>query len=212
MNNFNIAWGLLHGGSIKSSDWIRGTSMKMGYNGREEAVKRILPEKDDSIRGWMTEAFLQAAIASSRGAEIKKLDPLNTYDNKLHGTHLALRCSSSQIFVERPSLKNSDYYEREVKYVITKDGTTYTITWTASDSSSGVKVLVSTDGSLNLPFFDGKVVLKGATTAATLPYFTVSMKFLPLVNPVEILEQRMGVPILNEPAGEFVLGLLRRNQ
>ena len=46
MNKFNIAWGLLHGGSTTATDWIRGTSMKIGYNGREEAVKRILPESE----------------------------------------------------------------------------------------------------------------------------------------------------------------------
>ena len=47
MNKFNIAWGLLHGGSTTATDWIRGTSMKIGYNGREEAVRALLFEKDD---------------------------------------------------------------------------------------------------------------------------------------------------------------------
>lgn len=212
MNRFNIAWGLLHGGSTTTSDWVRGTSEKPGYNGREEAVKALLYDKDDSIRGWMTEALLQAAIASSRGQKILELDPLNTYANKLNGAHLALKCSSSLIFVERPSLKNSDTYSREVRYTVTSGNNgNYTVNWAASDGSIGSKYVSDSDAGANLPFFDGKVVLRGIYTASTLDYFTVTLKLLPLINPVEELERRFQVPILNEPAGEFVLGLLQRN-
>jgi hypothetical protein len=212
MNKFNIAWGLLHGGSTTAKDWIRGTSMKIGYNGREEAVRALLFEEDDSIRGWMTEALLQAAIASSRGKEILAIDSLNTYANKLSGSHLALKCSSPLIFVERPSLKTSNSNSREVKYTISSGSNgSYTVNWIASDGSTGVKNVTDSNSGVSLPFFDGKVTLKGIYTASTLPYFTVTLKLLPLINPVEELEKRMQVPILNEPAGEFVLNLLHRN-
>ena len=213
MNKFNIAWGLLHGGSDTAKDWIRGTSMKIGYNGREDAVRTLLFEKDDSIRGWLTEALLQAAIASSRGRAILAIDSLNTYANKLKGTHLALKCSSPLIFVERPSLKSSNSYSREVKYTVSPYNNTnnYTVTWAASDGSTGVKNVTDSGSGVSLPFFDGTVTLKGIYTASTLPYFTVTLKLLPLINPVEELEKRLQVPILNEPAGEFVHNLLLRN-
>ena len=212
MTRHNMAWGLLHGGSITTRDWIRGSSEKPGIDGRDARVMKILSDKDDSIRGWYTEAFLKAALASPYGKNILRMDDVNTYDTPLEGPHFALQCSETGIFVDRPSLKNTATYRREVKYVITKiDTGTYNIAWEASDGTSGNKIVSGVVGAVKIPFYDGYVHLNGIHTAATLPSFKVTYRFLPLVNPTEELAKRMGVDILNDPAGELVEDILWRH-
>lgn len=233
MKRFNILWGILHGGSDIAADWVRGSSEHPGYGGRDDDVLPVLPERDDSIRGWMTEALVKSALSSSYARDILALDPLNTYSKDLHGPADRLFTTRPNIiwpvtWYNRPKLvvmtrrpSWSGVYLRSVTYkpvpaidsgVDDLIDETLSFSYTPSDGSTRVISADVSDGKVTLPFDDGEITVRGLSYEYLADcMLAVTYKALPKESPYGILKERLRSDDLRESAGEFCIGLLRRH-
>ena len=223
---YNILWGILHGGTVTPADWVRGSSEKYGREGRDDSVRTVLPEVDDSVRGWMTETLVQLALRSSRRDAILGKDPANTYAESLTPTTPRLFTTRSNIgggqplmtvMVREPS--DTGAYLRVARFTPAGalpdtsdplDGD-YTFSVTPPGETSRTMTLSFDDGSAELPFSDGVVQVFGVTN----DWFgrnslDVSYKALPRRSHVAILSDRLGEDIVEE-AGLFCLETLGRH-
>lgn len=212
---YNILWGLLHGDANSGEPWVRGSGCTPGYHGRSEKAKTVFYDKDPSIRGWLVETLVQAALLSSYKNSILELDSLNTYFDALEGPYTRLYSGTPIVFVEKPEVAPSDVYKRSVSYMINGSGTTYTIYYTQSDGTTGTKVAYSYNDTIELPFFDGKIKLRGLQYVADesqspVPEraFPVTLLQLPTYLPEEELNRRLGGNDLVEDAGRFAFSIL----
>lgn len=223
---YNILWGILHGGTMNPVDWVRGSSEKYGREGRDESVKAVLPEADDSIRGWMTETLVQLALHSSRREAILEKDPANTYSEPLAPTTPRLFTTRSNIGGGRPLMavmlnepSDTGAYLRVARFTPSAalpdtddalDGD-YVFSVTPPGSSPRTMTITFTEGSAELPFDDGTVRVIGVTN----DWFghnslDVSYKALPRRSPIAILSERFGEDVA-EAAGLFCLETLGRH-
>jgi hypothetical protein len=234
MTRYNILWGLLHGGSDTETDWMRGSSEKPGLLGRDADVFRLLPEKDDAIRGWLTETFVRSALSSSWGREILRLDKANTYKKELTPPE-------TRLFTTRSNIPWPVTWYNRPKYVVltrapSDDDTRYSRTTTykpVPDPASGVDELITDElsfsytssegvtqvitvdivnGKTTLPFDDGELEVRGLTwDYISGNILNITYKALPKWSPSEKLKERLGTDDFPEAAGEFCVGLLRRH-
>ena len=235
MTRYNILWGLLHGGCDKPADWVRGSSEKPGWKGRDEDVRAILPEMDDSVRGWMTETLVRMALSSSYAEAILKEDPVNTYSELLDPSGPKLFTTRSNIegapvpsamFVTEPA--SSGKYERVVRFMPIANipgsslnallDDTYSFRYTPTDGASRVMPVTFEDGTATLPFDDGQVTVMGVTrgvvvNSSGVPKYPLDITFksLPRTSPFGVLERRLLSKDPNAEAGFLCLDLLRRH-
>jgi hypothetical protein len=227
MTRFNILWGVLHGGSDKTTDWVRGTSEKLGLSGRGKAATALLPDKDDSVRGWLAETVIRAALLSGVADDIMALDPANTYSTPLSDPPKRLFTTRSNFqgadpfpvrITETPS--DSWTYERTARFTppgsftppsnaVYVDGS-YVFTVSQPNGSIDSAAITFSSGSASLPFDGGTVRVSGVR----YDWFgngalDITYKALPRANPVELLSNRMKSDDFTEDAGELCLGLLK---
>lgn len=205
---YNITWGLLHGDAGSGAPWVRGSGCTPGYHGRDARVKALLPDRDPSIRGWLVETLVQAALLSSYKNELLELDSLNTYFDQLNGPDIRLYSNKVGVFIDDPTAEPSDVFQRSVEYTINGFGP-YSVTYMRSDGIGDTVVLDNDDGIVRLPFYDGTVTLYNPEFAKESGPFQVTLARLPYYLPEEKLASRMGVDTLPEAAGAFCTELLR---
>lgn len=234
MTRYNILWGILHGGPFNlMQDWVRSSSEKYGRDGRDGEVKAVLPETDDSIRGWLTESLVQMALSSSYGKRILKLDPANTYSSDLSP-------KTDRLFTTRPNIqdgviptviieKTPEYtgvYSRAVSMTALSGlsgsdfdsliNETITCRYVSADGLSSVVQTVFSDGVATIPFGTGRVTVMGVTkrclrnNGVYIP-FDITYKALPRESPVGILKRRIPSDDIREAAGLFCWETLERH-
>lgn len=205
---YNILWGLLHGDANSGEPWVRGSGCTPGYHGRSDKAKAVFYDKDPSIRGWLVETFVQAAMLSSYKNRILELDSLNTYFDALEGPYKRLYSGTPQVFVENPKVAPSDIYKRSVRYTIDGDSPSYTVTYMRSDGVSDETTVYSYDDTAELPFFDGTITLRGLQYVSDETPFPVTLLQLPNYLPEEELRERLVGNNLVEDAGRFAYSIL----
>lgn len=205
---YNITWGLLHGAANTGEPWVRGSGCTPGFHGRDAKVRALFPDLDPSIRGWLVETFVQAALLSSWRKELLDLDGLNTYFDPLEGPVLRLYPSRKGVFVEHPTAEPGDIFMRSVRYAINGQGP-YSVSYTRSDGMSDTVTLEENGGKMLLPFYDGTITLRNAASAKENGEFQVTLARLPYYLPEDKLMERLGTKNLPEAAGAFCTELLR---
>ena len=227
MTRHNILWGILHGGSDKTSDWTRGTSEKLGLSGRGGIAQSLLPDRDDSVRGWLAETVIRAALMSGAANEILTLDPVNTYSIPLTDPGTRLFTTRSN-FNGAPPLpvcmettpSDSWVYERTARFTppasfpsssgsILIEGS-YVFSVALPNGTMDSRTIEFNNGSAVFPFDDGTVQVSG------LRYgwfgngsLDITWKALPKVNAVDLLSRRMRTVDFVTDSGELCLGLLK---
>ena len=229
MTRYNILWGILHGGSDTTTEWVRGTSERLGFNGRDKAAKALFPDRDDSLRGWLVETFVRAALTSMKRDAILALDPVNTYKSPLSDPDRRLFTTRSNFAGANPlpvmmAVQPSDsaWYSRTVRFLppanftppseddVYVDGT-YIFTYTPSAGNPDSLSVAFDDGSATVPFDDGSVVVRGVRydwfQGGTLD---ITYKARPKFDPVGALSSRLNIKDgLPDMAGDLCLELLR---
>lgn len=187
MDSINRAWTLLFGaqGPV-DTDWVRLTEPVFGG----VSPVQVFNDADPSIRGWLVEATVRAALRSTYREQILASDPLNTYALPLSGetAHFSTTLSGGAVYPADPDYglavySNTVSYELEVVeggyLVVSVDGVAIGTT------------ISTTSRLINLMFVGTSVVnLVVPADAPSAMSFTITGKVLPSEPPLVIVKRR----------------------
>lgn len=179
----NMAWAtLFHADSLQQGDWLRvcpptGPVVKRTVG----LAETLFPQKDPHIRGWLVEAAIQLALASTYRDEILKLDPYNNYATPVSGKHAELSIGEGWVVVANSVNRLIPRYnqvasvslnpttgalsvlgadEKEINGAATKSGRTFSNIPFTSTSSAKVTLPMDQSGLVSDPDNEGRIIFR----------------------------------------------------
>lgn len=184
----NRAWAVLFGATGNTgADWVR----PVGIATRHPDASKVFTDADQSVRGWLVEATIQAALLSTYRDRILLDDSVNSYGYALTGetAFFSTTLTNSGVFPQVIDY-SMDAYATTIPYVIAVVPGGYTVV-----SVDGVVLnepIVTTSRLISLTFSGSTLIYAAMPTSAegTLE-FEVTGKVLPNETPLSIVRKRL---------------------